>query len=70
MIICNGADVCKVIRSIIRPIEGKEQDTYYFGKVRDVEIAVVLSGFIGRIDDYSKRRLGLEIETLIDKIIF
>lgn len=68
MIICNGADVCKVIRSIIQPIEGKEHDTYYIGKVRDVKVAIVLSGFIGRIDDYSKRRLGLEIEALVEEI--
>jgi hypothetical protein len=27
---------------------------------------VVLSGFIGRIDDWSKRRLGKEIEKIFD----
>ena len=29
---------------------------------------IILSGFIGRIDDWSKRRLGLEIENAIDKL--
>jgi len=29
---------------------------------------IILSGFIGRIDDWSKRRLGLEIENAIDEL--
>jgi hypothetical protein len=31
------------------------------------ETAIVLSGFIGRIDDYAKRRLGKEISSYMKK---
>ncbi|MDO8548821.1 MAG: hypothetical protein Q7S39_01540 [Ignavibacteria bacterium] len=66
MIICNGADVCRRIKEIIHPIsEVKGTDTYYIGEINGSKVTIVLSGFIGRIDNYSKRRLGKEIELLI-----
>ena len=66
LIICNGRPVCEVAKDIIKPIE--EAETYYRGRYDCNDITVVLSGFIGRIDDYAKRRLGLEIECHIDKL--
>ena len=63
ILVCNGADVCDYIRSII-PVE-QNNGTYYYGQLNGRRIAVVLSGFIGRIDKYSKQRLGKEIEILM-----
>ena len=36
------------------------------GNFYDNEVTVIYSGFIGRIDDYSKIRLGREIEKYMD----
>jgi uracil-DNA glycosylase len=66
IIVCNGAPVCKVIKSIIAPPKGNNI-TSYIGKMNGSEVAVVLSGFIGRIDTYAKWRLGKEIEFYMDK---
>lgn len=69
MIICNGADVCKIIIDLIpHKYKSEKNETYYIGIFNNIEIIVVLSGFIGRIDDYSKRRLGKEIEELYYKM--
>jgi len=68
LIICNGAPVSKEILSIIKP-PIKKVETYYTGQIGGARVTVVLSGFIGRIDNYSKRRLGVEIEYLFNKII-
>lgn len=68
MIVCNGAQVSEYIKKII-PIESTEEikPTSYVGLLNGKKIIIVLSGFIGRIDDYSKRRLGEEIQMLINK---
>ncbi len=66
MIICNGAAISKEIEKIIPPTE--QQETYYKSIVDDVTVTVVQSGFIGRIDNFSRRRLGIEIETLLEEI--
>ena len=68
MIICNGTSVCKTITKAVPKIGGRALDTYYFGNVNGKTVIVVLSGFIGRIDNYSRRRLGLEIEELLKEI--
>ena len=66
IIICNGSPVCEEIKKIIKPPE--DYDTSYKGSFNGKEIVVILSGFIGRIDDYAKRRLGIEIDEYIKKI--
>lgn len=65
IIICNGSPVCKSIKKIVKPV--KDYLTSYIGNFYGQEITVVLSGFIGRIDDYSKLRLGKEIELYMEK---
>jgi hypothetical protein len=67
MIICNGSYVVNFIKKLIYP--KKDFETYYIGCLDDnnIEIIVILSGFIGRIDDMAKRRLGKEIEFVIKK---
>lgn len=65
IIICNGAPVCKVIRSIIPPPKGNNI-TSYIGNIHGGEVVVILSGFVGRIDNYAKWRLGKEIESYMD----
>lgn len=65
MLVCNGADICKKIQQIVVPQHPIGSNTSYLGRIGDREIIVVLSGFIGRIDNYSKHRLGREIESLL-----
>ncbi|MGA8573056.1 MAG: uracil-DNA glycosylase family protein [Desulfobaccales bacterium] len=65
IIICNGAAVCKIVLEIIKPPD--EYRTSYVGNLANHEISVVLSGFIRRIDNYAKRRLGKEIESIMKK---
>ena len=63
MIVCNGADVSAAIKNTLPPSPPASDDaTSYMTTVGDRTICVVLSGFIGRIDNYAKRRLGREIE--------
>jgi hypothetical protein len=64
MVICNGAKVCDYIKTAIPPSEPDEKRGNYRGVIEDWEVAVVLTGFIGRIDNYSRMRLGAEIEQL------
>ncbi len=66
MIICNGRKVCEVIKNII-PLSD-DHETYYSGRFRDHAVSVMLSGFIGRIDNFAKRRLGKEIESLLEAL--
>jgi len=65
ILFCNGADVCKFMIQMFVPPDGFE--TYYKVTKSDFSFWVVLSGFIGRIDNYSKRRLGREIEALLEQ---
>jgi len=68
MVICNGAEVCAHINTTIPPLEPAENHTSYRGVIEGFEVCVVLSGFIGRIDNYSRMRLGAEIEQLAAEI--
>jgi uracil-DNA glycosylase len=64
MIVCNGADVSRSLARIF-PLSGAapaELITSYITTIEEHRLCVVLSGFIGRIDNYAKRRLGQEIE--------
>lgn len=65
ILFCNGADVCRfMIQTFVPP---DEFETCYKVIKSDFSFWIVLSGFIGRIDNYSKRRLGREIETLLEQ---
>ncbi len=68
LIICNGADVCEAMKKIITQTESVENS--YLGMFDNDNIRVVLSGFIGRIDNYAKRRLGIEIEHYMKELSF
>jgi uracil-DNA glycosylase family 4 len=62
IVICNGIDVCRTIKTIIKPLsKPSDNATSYLGVLDRKEITVILSGFIGRIDNYAKARLGEEI---------
>ena len=67
MIICNGAPVSHQIKELL-PVEEQVTETAYRSTIQKQEIIVVLSGFIGRIDDWSKKRLGYEIESLLSEL--
>lgn len=66
LIICNGRAVCDVVTDIIKPPE--DYGTSYRATYDGADVTVILSGFIGRIDDFAKRRLGVEIEQHMVKL--
>lgn len=64
VIICNGKHVVWHVEQLVPPNE--DFGTFYYGNL-PYKTIVFRSGFIGRIDNYAKRRLGKEIEkALID----
>jgi hypothetical protein len=68
VLICNGAAVSDAIKKRFPPtgMQDEKSLTSYQVTLPDIDFAVVLSGFIKRIDDYVKRRLGQEIEKHLD----
>ena len=67
IIICNGAAVSEFMLQFIPPISYSKEQTSYWSNIDGDEVCVVLSGFIGRIDNYAKRRLGIEIEVRLQE---
>ena len=69
LIICNGSTVSWEILRIFPPHQKNNLDglTSYFTNIDNHKFWIVLSGFIGRIDNRNKRRLGMEIEQIIEK---
>ncbi len=69
IIVCNGADVSKFMLDFLRPPSTHTKaQTSYWSSIDEIKICVVLSGFIGRIDNYAKRRLGIEIEERLREV--
>jgi hypothetical protein len=65
-LICNGSEVSAEIKRILpAPVGTAPNATSYSYESEGQSIVVVLSGFIGRIDNYSKRRLGVDIEAVL-----
>jgi len=73
IVICNGSPVCRIIKSWFPPITQdlgnvdittSYQATMTLNNGQTHSFWIVLSGFIGRIDDMNKRRLGKEIEEI------
>ncbi len=63
IIVCNGAEVSKFMLTFLPPpTDFTTNQTSYWSSIGKEDVCVVLSGFIGRIDNYAKRRLGIEIE--------
>lgn len=67
MLICNGIYACNVVQESVVPNSSK-YTTSYIGEFDGKEIMVVLSGFVGRIDNYARTRLGKEIQEYIKKL--
>ena len=71
VILCNGSWVCSEMIRLFKPQTDELISTLtsYKATVRydDVEHSfwIILSGFIGRIDDRNKRRLGKELEIIL-----
>lgn len=69
VIICNGSPVSWEILKMFPPPTNENWNTITSYqttlKNTDHKFWIVLSGFIGRIDDRNKRRLGKEIEQII-----
>lgn len=66
LIVCNGAEVSSEIRRFLQPPSDTlgNATSYVHTREDGSKVSVVLSGFIGRIDNYARRRLGIEIESL------
>jgi hypothetical protein len=68
LIICNGSQVSAFIQREIPAVESIYRGTCYRSTVDGVDVWIVLPGFIGRIDNYSRARLGLVIERVAETI--
>lgn len=70
MLICNGIAVSTTILDFLPPPESfnKYRDTSYVANIEGSKIRVILSGFVKYIDNYSRQRLGNEIEKEWDAI--
>lgn len=72
LIICNGAPTSYAIFNQFKPIDknitSPKEIGAYKTEYNEHTITVILTGFIGRIDDWSKRRLGIDIEKNIDEL--
>ncbi|MDP2873145.1 MAG: uracil-DNA glycosylase family protein [Bacillota bacterium] len=66
IVLCNGAPILRALKDIVKPVESKR--TSYVGVLGGQEVAVVLSGFFGRLDNYAKARLGEEVESFMDRL--
>ena len=70
LLICNGRASCEATKRILPPPPDfdESKNTSYTANVDGNDIVVVLSGFLARIDNYAKRRLGMEIESYLRTI--
>lgn len=68
LIVCNGSEVSTFIQSVLHPSEPLDGATSYRSTVGEAVVWVVLSGFIGRIDNFARARLGAEIERIATAI--
>jgi len=63
IIVCNGVEVSRFMLNFLPPpSDYTKAQTSYWSNIGQATVCVVLSGFIGRIDNFAKRRLGAEIE--------
>lgn len=65
VIVCNGKPVSELMLKLYPPIAQdnlSQDETSYESNIEGIKVWVILSGFIGRIDNYARRRLGKEIE--------
>lgn len=75
IIICNGTNVCNEMIKFFPPENQTEpvkyltsyQTSYIDDNNNRFQFWIILSGFIGRIDDRNKRRLGKELEKIIEE---
>ncbi|KQC12005.1 MAG: hypothetical protein APR63_11875 [Desulfuromonas sp. SDB] len=74
LIICNGSPVSKIMIENFPPKQNNIDEEVLTSYKTEIiinnvkhNIWIVLSGFIGRIDDRNKRRLGIEIEEILKK---
>lgn len=72
LLICNGSFTSESISNYFVPddksIDLSQKIGCYKSTYNQHTFTIILSGFIGRIDDWSKRRLGIEIENAINEL--
>lgn len=70
LLICNGSSVSTYIKALLGHQNQSSDDveTYFENDKYGYPLHVILSGFIGRIDNYSKRRLGRDIKQRIEAL--
>ena len=70
MILCNGTKVVSAVKKTLIAcgfVRVNDQFTSAEYARDDLHLFVINSGFIGRIDNFAKRRLGMEIEQIAEK---
>lgn len=69
IVVCNGTQVSRFVKALLKPPASfTPAETSYWTEFEGQLVCVILSGYIGRIDNYSKRRLGIEIEKRLDEL--
>lgn len=72
LLICNGSPTSQFIFQFLPPdntsIKSAKEIGSYKSTFQDHTFTVVMTGFIGRIDDWNKRRLGHEIDSILDEL--
>lgn len=72
LLICNGSFTSESIFNFFSPDDATIKTSKSVGSYKSTfeghTFTIVLSGFIGRIDDWSKRRLGVEIEDALNEL--
>lgn len=70
LLVCNGSSVSTYIKTLLGHPDQSSDDveTCFESNKYGYPLHVILSGFIGRIDNYSKRRLGRDIEQRIEAL--
>ncbi len=69
LLICNGTDVCRHVKRLLPPpIDASADAPHYVGSLSGQQVVVVQTGFVGRLDNFSLRRLGIEIEQLAERM--
>ena len=67
-IVGGGAKVRSFTQQVAPRSEPLQRRTCYVSNVAGVDVLAALSGFIGRIDNYSRARHGAEIERIAKRI--
>ncbi|MDP2857927.1 MAG: uracil-DNA glycosylase family protein [Bacillota bacterium] len=66
VILCNGMDVVRGVAKLLGRSDGAAE-TGYVTELEGMEMGIVNSGFVGRLDRLARTRLGREVDAMLDR---